>query len=364
MARSSAHQWTAVMRRMASRIGSVPAHTVRRTYPSPPGRSHVRGWPGRRRPPAASWRSLRWPCRRRNRRASRACCTPSTRSGTRCRTPSRPVPGGTTAGERSRSRSRCTRRRRRSRCHAVTRTAPARRISPKWPAQPWGCWGNRPRRAWPAVRCRPGWRPGPAGIRCSPAAVRAPPPPRRTEPTSVHRVGRIGHQHHVARFRVGHRQVRHRLLAARRGQDFGIRSEAEAEAAAEMSGGRLAHRLRAGVRRIPVGRRIPDGLAHGLADVRRGRQITAGGQRRTFPGCSIPGVPSRAGAKGASACMISLVPLCDRLGEHAGPEKGDLAGPNPVDQGKYGSKIHLIAERTGLPLSVGSQGQTCTTARL
>ncbi len=58
--------------------------------------------------------------------------------------------------------------------------------------------------------------------------------------------------------------------------------------------------------------------------------------------------------------------LCDRLGEHAGPEKGgDLTGPNPVDRGgKYGSKIHLITERTGLPLSVGiSGGRTCTTAR-
>ncbi|WP_437079286.1 IS5 family transposase [Streptomyces sp. enrichment culture] len=33
--------------------------------------------------------------------------------------------------------------------------------------------------------------------------------------------------------------------------------------------------------------------------------------------------------------------------------KGDLTGPNPVDRGKKGSKIDLITERTGLPLSVG-----------
>ncbi|MFD9240409.1 IS5 family transposase [Streptomyces sp. NPDC059556] len=33
--------------------------------------------------------------------------------------------------------------------------------------------------------------------------------------------------------------------------------------------------------------------------------------------------------------------------------KGDLTGPNPVDRGKHGSKIHLITERTGLPISVG-----------
>lgn len=43
----------------------------------------------------------------------------------------------------------------------------------------------------------------------------------------------------------------------------------------------------------------------------------------------------------------------DRLGQPAGDEKGGLTGPNPTDRGKYGSKIHLITERTGLPLSVG-----------
>ncbi|GAA5707593.1 hypothetical protein Save01_08462 [Streptomyces avermitilis] len=51
-----------------------------------------------------------------------------------------------------------------------------------------------------------------------------------------------------------------------------------------------------------------------------------------------------------------LVEVCNRLGEHAGPERGDLTGPNPVDRGKKGSKIHLITERTGLPISVGISG--------
>jgi transposase len=46
----------------------------------------------------------------------------------------------------------------------------------------------------------------------------------------------------------------------------------------------------------------------------------------------------------------------DRLSQHASPEKGDLTGPNPVDRGKFGSKIHLITERTGLPLSVAISG--------
>ncbi|WP_405533771.1 IS5 family transposase [Streptomyces avidinii] len=37
-------------------------------------------------------------------------------------------------------------------------------------------------------------------------------------------------------------------------------------------------------------------------------------------------------------------------------KKGTLTGPNPVDRGKFGSKIHLVTERTGLPLSVGISG--------
>ncbi|QMU80305.1 IS5 family transposase [Streptacidiphilus sp. PB12-B1b] len=37
-------------------------------------------------------------------------------------------------------------------------------------------------------------------------------------------------------------------------------------------------------------------------------------------------------------------------------KKGDLTGPNPVDRGKYGSKIHILTERTGLPLSIGISG--------
>uniref|UniRef100_UPI00357102C7 IS5 family transposase n=1 Tax=Streptomyces minutiscleroticus TaxID=68238 RepID=UPI00357102C7 len=36
--------------------------------------------------------------------------------------------------------------------------------------------------------------------------------------------------------------------------------------------------------------------------------------------------------------------------------KGDLTGPNPVDRGEKGSKIHLITDRAGLPLSVGISG--------
>ncbi|MET9852134.1 hypothetical protein ABZY57_04145 [Streptomyces sp. NPDC006450] len=42
-----------------------------------------------------------------------------------------------------------------------------------------------------------------------------------------------------------------------------------------------------------------------LASTHQGLAI-GGGERRTFPGCSIPGVPSGTGAKGVSACMISV----------------------------------------------------------
>ncbi|WP_413100083.1 IS5 family transposase [Streptomyces sp. Inha503] len=35
---------------------------------------------------------------------------------------------------------------------------------------------------------------------------------------------------------------------------------------------------------------------------------------------------------------------------------GNLTGPNPVDRGKKGAKIHLITDRSGLPLSIGISG--------
>ncbi|TQF07757.1 IS5 family transposase [Kitasatospora acidiphila] len=37
-------------------------------------------------------------------------------------------------------------------------------------------------------------------------------------------------------------------------------------------------------------------------------------------------------------------------------KRGSLTGPNPVDRGRYGSKIHMVTERTGLPLSIGISG--------
>ncbi|MGV9600738.1 IS5 family transposase [Streptosporangium sandarakinum] len=58
------------------------------------------------------------------------------------------------------------------------------------------------------------------------------------------------------------------------------------------------------------------------------------------------------GARGEldwSRCAIDSVSL-------RAIKKGELTGPNPVDRGKNGSKIHMITERTGLPISVAISG--------
>ncbi|MFI2457954.1 IS5 family transposase [Streptomyces sp. NPDC019539] len=52
------------------------------------------------------------------------------------------------------------------------------------------------------------------------------------------------------------------------------------------------------------------------------------------------------GALDWSRCAIDSVSMRATKG-------GNLTGPNPVDRGKNESKIHLITERTGLPLSIG-----------
>ncbi|GAA2470105.1 hypothetical protein GCM10010276_00050 [Streptomyces longisporus] len=43
----------------------------------------------------------------------------------------------------------------------------------------------------------------------------------------------------------------------------------------------------------------------------------------------------------------------DRLRQRPCSQRGQLTGPNPTDRGKSGSKIHLIVDRQGLPLSIG-----------
>lgn len=88
----------------------------------------------------------------------------------------------------------------------------------------------------------------------------------------------------------------------------------------------------------PVGANSPPPLQRVVEGAGMGEASPRG------PGRS--GRPQRAG----------LDALRDRLGEHAGPKGGALTGPNPVDRGKKGSKIHLITDHTGLPLSIGISG--------
>ena len=42
-----------------------------------------------------------------------------------------------------------------------------------------------------------------------------------------------------------------------------------------------------------------------------------------------------------------------RRGQPAGEKGGSLTGPNPVDRGKPGSKIHVLSDANGLPLVLG-----------
>nr|WP_246342736.1 IS5 family transposase [Actinomadura verrucosospora] len=52
-----------------------------------------------------------------------------------------------------------------------------------------------------------------------------------------------------------------------------------------------------------------------------------------------------AGELDSSRCAI------DSVGVRA--SRGELTGPNPVDRGKNGSKIHVLVDRAGLPIGVG-----------
>ncbi len=51
-----------------------------------------------------------------------------------------------------------------------------------------------------------------------------------------------------------------------------------------------------------------------------------------------------------------LVPGGDRLGECPRRKGGSATGPSPVDRGKTGSKIHVLTDAAGLPLSCANSG--------
>jgi transposase len=81
------------------------------------------------------------------------------------------------------------------------------------------------------------------------------------------------------------------------------------------------------------------------------RPRTGGSRSGPRPGCG-PGCTGRCSTGSAppgswTGRGRSLTP------RRSGRKGGSLTGPNPVDRGKAGSKLHVLVERTGLPLAVG-----------
>ncbi len=68
-----------------------------------------------------------------------------------------------------------------------------------------------------------------------------------------------------------------------------------------------------------------------------------------------PAVPRGAGRAWRQRA-IGLVPVRYRLSQYPRGQGGPLTGPNPTDRGKNGSKIHLICDRSGLPISLAVSG--------
>ncbi|WP_079251806.1 transposase [Streptomyces sp. MP131-18] len=65
----------------------------------------------------------------------------------------------------------------------------------------------------------------------------------------------------------------------------------------------------------------------------------------------------RAVLDGARPTGRARLDLGDRgRGERARDERGPLTGPNPVDRGKKGSKLHVLSDAQGTPLTVGVSG--------
>ncbi|WP_394298082.1 transposase [Streptomyces griseus] len=65
-----------------------------------------------------------------------------------------------------------------------------------------------------------------------------------------------------------------------------------------------------------------------------------------------PGGPGRTRCAGRAG--LGLGDRRCRLGP--GQKGGTLTGPNPVDRGKKGSKLHVLSEAQGIPLAVAVSG--------
>ncbi|MFD7686821.1 IS5 family transposase [Streptomyces sp. NPDC059781] len=91
---------------------------------------------------------------------------------------------------------------------------------------------------------------------------------------------------------------------------------------------------------IHVTKRLPEG-----ARASNQRSANASDTGDTTFSIISTGGSSHTGAEGRE-------PHCEATKTVTGP----LTGPNPTDRGKLGSKIHLICDRNGLPLSLGVSG--------
>lgn len=87
----------------------------------------------------------------------------------------------------------------------------------------------------------------------------------------------------------------------------------------------------------------------------RPRRRTAGSPCGPERGCGV-GYTGRSWTNSALAASwtgprpSSTPPRCGRKGG------GSLTGPNPVDRGKKGSKLHVLSEAQGIPLAVAVSG--------
>src|ERR671915_1626256 len=69
-------------------------------------------------------------------------------------------------------------------------------------------------------------------------------------------------------------------------------------------------------------------------------------------GWTVASIASHGAGRVGQPRLDRLVPGGPGRSIRQGQKRGSMTGPNPVDRGKAGSKIHVLSDRAGLPLSV------------
>jgi hypothetical protein len=93
-------------------------------------------------------------------------------------------------------------------------------------------------------------------------------------------------------------------------------------------------------------------VAGSSAVVRRAVPDRASPLQSMDQGWTVAQPPPRGPGRARQPGVAGLVPGDLGRSECAGEKRGSLTGPSPVDRGKSGSKIHVLSDRGGLPLSV------------